>query len=657
MTRKVQMALGGLMLASAIMLLPSSRKESSPALLSSTLPSRQQNVTAVTAPSAASAEGLAEIGTLWEPSARNSREQSRTSIPVSETAFSSIRSAMQGEQVTLQLSPRVKPLHGTVSSVATQDDGTQVRHLAVDGGGTLILQENEAAGFFLAQLYYPQLPIAYQFERTASGLTAERKLVSDLICADVEQDRSVDYGLPVAEAAKKQKSATTSLKLKGDLTVTVEDASITEGNSGTQNMAFTVTLSSPSRNGVKFTYSTSNGTATASEDYKAVSGTITIYSTARIIVPVIGDTITEGDETFTLNLKHSKYGLACATGTILNDDRIASLVATTAKLSSLPEATSVIYLDFDGATVRGTAWNDGKTITAGAANLTVDQIREIWNQVKEDYAPFDVNVTTDEAVYLAAAPAHRTRCIITPDNEWYGAAGGVSYTGSFTWTGDTPCWVFSDQLADSPRYIAEAISHECGHTLGLSHDGCRGSVYYTGQGSGSTGWAPIMGTGYYQPLVQWSKGEYSGANNLEDDLAIITGRNGFSYRSDDVGDTPETATPLTKRCKKISGSGVISTSSDIDVFSFTTEGGAVSLTASPDAGSPDLDIQMTITDAAGTTIAVVNPSACLSASVNLTLAAGTYYVSIDGVGEGNPASTGYSDYASLGAYTITGTAP
>ena len=70
--------------------------------------------------------------------------------------------------------------------------------------------------------------------------------------------------------------------------------------------------------------------------------------------------------------------------------------------------------------------------------------------------------------------------------------------------GDTykPALVFYDKLGPgNEKYIAEAISHEAGHNMGLSHDGNATTGYYSGQGSGATGWAPIMGVGYYQSLV------------------------------------------------------------------------------------------------------------------------------------------------------------
>ncbi len=73
-----------------------------------------------------------------------------------------------------------------------------------------------------------------------------------------------------------------------------------------------------------------------------------------------------------------------------------------------------------------------------------------------------------------------------------------------------PALVFPERLGNSDRYIAEAAAHECGHTLGLLHDGTTtGTEYYAGHGTGATGWAPIMGNGYYKSLTQWSKGEYA----------------------------------------------------------------------------------------------------------------------------------------------------
>ena len=54
-------------------------------------------------------------------------------------------------------------------------------------------------------------------------------------------------------------------------TLSINDVSVTEGNSGTVNAVFTVTLSSASSQTVTVTYATANGTATAGSDYTAIA--------------------------------------------------------------------------------------------------------------------------------------------------------------------------------------------------------------------------------------------------------------------------------------------------------------------------------------------------------------------------------------------------
>ncbi|MCI5158506.1 MAG: PKD domain-containing protein, partial [Candidatus Electrothrix sp. AUS1_2] len=214
------------------------------------------------------------------------------------------------------------------------------------------------------------------------------------------------------------------------------------------------------------------------------------------------------------------------------------------------------------------------------------------------------------------------------------------------------------------KYTAEAISHEVGHTLGLYHDGDSTTGYYAGHGN----WAPIMGVGYYKSVTQFSKGEYSDANNMEDDLAIISG-SFIPYRPDDHGDTDATASPLSSAGGVISGSGIIERNSDTDVFSVVAGTGEISLTVNtdtldcivaapdyPDCHQPNLDIQADLYDDAGNLIISSNPVIELSASIETFVNEGTYYLHITGVGTGDPV-TGYSDYGSLGKFVINGTVP
>lgn len=110
-------------------------------------------------------------------------------------------------------------------------------------------------------------------------------------------------------------------------TLSIGNATITEGNSGTVNMTFTVTLSQASASAVTVQYATADGTAIAGSDYTAASGTLTFaagQTSKTITVAVRGDTVAEATETFRLLLSNAAGATIAAgtgTGTITDNDQ------------------------------------------------------------------------------------------------------------------------------------------------------------------------------------------------------------------------------------------------------------------------------------------------------------------------------------------------
>ena len=367
-----------------------------------------------------------------------------------------------------------------------------------------------------------------------------------------------------------------------------------------------------------------------------------------------------------------------ATATVSNTGPIATVAATTDPfaLHSKPGSNRLIYLDFNGHVVTNSAWNTG-TLTAQAYDIDsnpaafsateLSNIKQIWQRVAEDYAPFDVDVTTQEPALAAlqrtssADIQYGTRAVITRSTPLLcnQSCGGVAYVNVFSYYSSTtpdryqPAWAFFDKLGNgNPKYVAEAVSHEVGHNLNLNHDGNATTGYYTGHGSGVTGWAPIMGVGYYQPLTQWSKGEYSGANNKQDDVTVIHAA-GANLRSDDYGNAITGASQLGGTSSAVAQFGVIERDTDVDVFGFLSGGGNAQFTVTPDTLAANLDVSLKILDATGKVVAQANPVDSLNASLTATLAAGQYFLQVEGVGKGD-LITGYSDYGSIGQYQISG---
>ncbi|MCM0621552.1 zinc-dependent metalloprotease family protein [Nocardioides bruguierae] len=375
--------------------------------------------------------------------------------------------------------------------------------------------------------------------------------------------------------------------------------------------------------------------------------------------------------------------------------RVAPLESTFA-LHSNPGAALTILLDVDGTTaaeqVIGSAWSltvqgahpawDPAGDGPAFSDAELARVQEVWARVAEDFAAFDVDVTTEDPGTDAlvrtdtADTRYGTRVLITPSVGAYAelctrGCGGLAFVGTFAATGGRhqPAWVFPQGTGGSAKSVAEAASHEAGHNLGLTHDGDTTSSYSRGQGV----WAPIMGVGYYRPLTQWSRGDYPGATNTQDDLAILVGRLGL--RADEAPSLPADATPVfstgglttdgltTDGGGAVVAAGVIGTSDDVDAWALgTCAAGAQVRVAAPSDGT-DLDVRARLVRSTdpGSPLVTAAPTATaargvvegLDATLSVPEAGEAWVLLVDGVGEGSWSDGGYDDYASLGSYEVS----
>lgn len=187
-------------------------------------------------------------------------------------------------------------------------------------------------------------------------------------------------------------------------TVSVGDATVTEGNTGTVNATFTVTLSRASNVNVTVAYATGNGGATAGSDYRAASGTLTFApgeTTRTITVPVIGDRTGEPDETFVVNLSgptNATIADGQGVGTIADDEPrigISDVTRSEGKKNQTALFTFTVTLSaaydqpvtMSFGTLNGTATTGDSDYVARAGTLTFapgETTKTITIEVKGD---------------------------------------------------------------------------------------------------------------------------------------------------------------------------------------------------------------------------------------------------------------------------------
>jgi PKD repeat protein len=385
-----------------------------------------------------------------------------------------------------------------------------------------------------------------------------------------------------------------------------------------------------------------------------------------------------------------------------------TVTATSAfQLHSRPGAAKVLYLDFNGHTTPANVggWKTTPIVTpafqlAGTASptdqLNLNAIRDIWLHVAEDFAPWDIDVTTEQP----PTTARGQRCVIGGSvMNWLGVSGvmGVAHLNSFGGAingNDDNNFVFIDNnyptmkpTTSNVEVTILCVAHEVGHTLGLQHWGetasGTGQSYTAGHAvaahAGITTACPIMGNsglvGWPSAcnLNQWSKGDYPFSNIVQDDVATITT---FAPKvADDHGNTLGTATVVSGT--SLTGGGVISDSTDVDLFKITPGVGALTLTVTPHLKyrnyNGNLKVGLSLYNASGVAVAGTYSVSSMGSTLTYNIpTGGTYYIKVNGLGydptKGTSqvptntgvtgtivgTSAGFTNYGSIGRYGLAG---
>jgi hypothetical protein len=155
-----------------------------------------------------------------------------------------------------------------------------------------------------------------------------------------DETYTVDLSNPVGATIADGQAIGTISNDDGVPTVSIDDVKVVEGDAGTVDAVFTVSLSNTSDQSVTVDYQTGDGTATlANSDYNAATGTVKIQpktSSTTLTVQVNGDTKFENNETFFVTLSNpvnATIGDGSGIGTISNDDGMSTLSINDVKVN------------------------------------------------------------------------------------------------------------------------------------------------------------------------------------------------------------------------------------------------------------------------------------------------------------------------------------
>jgi VCBS repeat-containing protein len=207
-----------------------------------------------------------------------------------------------------------KKLVFTVSIIGPSTGTVTVNYATSNGSATAGSDYTAASG----TLTFAPGETSKQVEVTIAGETVNE--IDEALTLTL----SNSAGLPIGDAIG------IGTILNDDAKASIADAAVAEGNSGTKTLTFTISLDKPAEGPISIGYATADGTAQAGSDYQSAGGFVNFVkgeTSKTITVTVNGDTLAEGNETFTVSLVTIKGAIIAdgvAIGTITNDDGVAN---------------------------------------------------------------------------------------------------------------------------------------------------------------------------------------------------------------------------------------------------------------------------------------------------------------------------------------------
>ena len=349
-------------------------------------------------------------------------------------------------------------------------------------------------------------------------------------------------------------------------TLSINNVSQAEGNSGTTAFIFTVTLSAVASLPVTVDWATANGTATAGSDYTAAAGALTFPVggplTQTLTVQVTGDTLVEPNETFIVNLSNpvnATLAVAQGTGTIVNDDSSTdrSGVAWSGDLFVVVRAGGAVLTSPNGVTwtprvsgtvqnLAGIAWSgsqfvavgDGGTILTSAAGVA-------WTPVTPPPTIADLYSIAWSGTQFAAVGTGGA-IFTSPDGGTWTArtSGATQDLYGVTWTGDRFMAVGDGGAIITSATGATWVAQTAGTTADLYGVAWSGSqVVVVGSGgnvlTSATGaaWTPQnAGTTADLYGVAWSGGRFVAAGGGG---VLLTSPDGAAWTAQAAGTTED----------------------------------------------------------------------------------------------------------------------